>query len=158
MANTEDSENTEKKVPFTINEEFLNSQDNIELNDTTDYFAHINNVDYVTFFSQVLYCRKELVQYSYPNELFEDADVVADHVNRCLRILFLKILSVLHNTTDEGGVYALSNDIKKIKSEEKEREIRPLLVPIIEKFEEEVRVEFIDLDVDLIFIPDYPGE
>jgi len=126
--------------------------------DPTDYYAHIDNQLYVKYFTQLLYGRMELTNYSYPTQLFEEGFEVLDfHVNKCLEILYNKILKVVQNAKNEEGKW-LDNQTQIIKSEDKHFELRPLLEPVIAKYEEEVIITQIDLDIPLVFIPDFPGE
>lgn len=49
----------------------------------------------------------------------------------------------------------LSKEIITIKARQKFNEMKPLLEPIIEQYYEEYEIEYIRLNAELIFIPDF---
>ena len=105
-----------------------------------DYFNGITTEDFVEYFLKDLNCLEELTQYIYPNEMVEDTSVIADHINRCQAILEKYIINVL-NDTDE----ILPNDHIKYLLDEKKKELRPILSPLMYAFEENVKVNYINL-------------
>lgn len=119
--------------------------------DNTNYYAHISNDDLVTYFTQLLRSRMELVQYNYPGEFLEEDGAMIEHLNRCQGIFYEKLQGMLNTTTGVNGKY-LSKEVKERKFEEKRKELSKLLDPTIEKYFEEVQVKYVEINADLIDI------
>ncbi len=145
----------ERALTYTINEDYINIP---EVDDQTDYFAFISNDDFVAFYGQLLSLRMEVDNFEYPYEEFQEDEGIAQHIMRCNGSLEMKLISILSNVKDEDGKY-LSSDVIKNKTHYKFQEISKVTAPLIDKYIEDVKVNYIDLRKnELIFIPDFPGE
>ena len=151
----EEQEPLEREQGYTINKDYMKIP---EVDDQTDYFAFISNDDFVTFYGQLLRLRMQVDNFSYPYEEFIEDDGISEHIARCNGALHMKLISILSNAKDENGKY-LHSDVVKNKAHYKYEELAQLTAPLIEKYIEEVQVNYITLsDTNLIFIPDYEGE
>lgn len=130
--------------------------ENTEQIDNTNYFAHISNDDLVIYFTQLLRSRMELVQYNYPGELLEEDGAMIEHLKRCEAILYDKLQGMLNMTVGFDGHF-LPKEVKEIKYKEKSDELTKLFTPIVEQYFEDVKVNYVDIDVDLIDI-DFSGQ
>lgn len=116
-----------------------------------DYLESIKIEDLVTYYTQLLHSRMELVQYNYPNEFYDEQGVIIEHLGRCHIIFSDKIYSLLREVKDEDGE-RLSDEEVKIYGDLKILEIMPLIDQISEKYIEDVKVIDVNLDVELIEI------
>ena len=125
--------------------------ENTDKIDNNDYFAHLSNEDLVTFFTQLLHSRMELVQYNYPGEFLLEDGAMIDHLYRCQVILYEKLQGVLNGTVGVDGHY-LQKEVKDRLFDEKRKELMQIFNPIIEKYFEDVSVKYVDIEADLIDI------
>lgn len=115
-----------------------------------DYLKSIKIEDFVTYYTQILHSRMDIVQFDYPEIENEDFAVV-DHLRKCHELLATKIELLLHNVKKENGERLSQQEIK-INADSKIAEILPLIRPIGEKYFEESRVTYISADYELIEI------
>ena len=130
--------------------------ENTEQIDNTDYFAHISTDDLVTYFTQLLRSRMELIQYNYPGELLDEDGAMIEHLQRCEGILYDRLQGMLNMTVGSDGHF-LSKEVKEIKFKEKSEELTKLFTPIVGQYFEDVSVKYVDIDTDLIEI-DFSGQ
>ncbi|MFH6991789.1 hypothetical protein [Flavobacterium sp. FlaQc-48] len=130
--------------------------ENIEQIDTTDYFAHLSNDDLVTYFSQLLGSRMELIQFTYPGELLEEDAAMIEHLKRCEAILYDRLQGMLNMTLGRDG-RLLSKEVKQLKFKEKSIALSKLFMPMVEQYFQDVSVRYIAIDSELIEI-DFSGQ
>ena len=109
-----------------------------------DYFNGKSNEDFVRFFKEVLFCRTELTQYTYPYEEFEPDQAVDDHIVRCQSILIEHIMHSISDAAFENKA-TLTKDETDNLYHKKMEELTPLLTEQIDNYTKDVNVEYIDL-------------
>ena len=107
-------------------------------------FNGLNNEALINYFLVDLNCRKELTQYTYPHEFLEPQDAIDDHVTRCQDILWNFLYETVSNAAFDNDVTLQSNELEEIVSNKK-KELIPLFEPLIMKYLEDVKVNYIDL-------------
>ena len=108
-----------------------------------DYFEGIKNEEFVAFFLEDLNCRKELTQYIYPHEHLESDDVIDEHITRCKNILKLHMREiVIENAYDDKKDF--SYDQYEDIIDNRMDEISPLLEPLIMKYLEDIKINYIN--------------
>lgn len=109
-----------------------------------DYLNGLTNDDLINYFLVDLNSRKELTQYTYPHEFLEPQDAIDDHVIRCQDILWNFLYETISNNAFEAGNEISSNELNEIV-EKKKKELNPLFGPLVTKYLEDVKVNYIDL-------------
>lgn len=101
-----------------------------------NYFNENTNDDLLARFLLDLNCRKELTQYTYPNEEFFEQGAIDEHIMKCQDLLELFLYQVLAS----AGIQREERD-KIVPT--KMRELFPLMAPYIEQYIKEVKVEYV---------------
>lgn len=109
-----------------------------------DYFNGNTNEDFVNLFLEVLHCRMELTQYTYPYEEFDPNDVIDEHISRSQSILIEIIYHSISNALFENKV-SLNKDEIDALYQKKNQELTPVLNDHIENYYKTVKVDYIDL-------------
>lgn len=123
------------------------------------------NEEFIQIFTECLYCRMELTNYTYPHEFLDEDDAFSEHLNKCNRILYQKLyeyagdhirelksqrLTIAKEKGDEEEISKIENEpfshserdeVAKLKRDE----LSPLLDDITDQYYKEVKIIYIDL-------------
>lgn len=130
-----------------------------------DHFNGVTDEDFVNRFKEVLFCRMELNNYTYPYELFDEDDAFMVHLEKCERIL----AEYMYECANEGYAAKYHSELEaaeaaedEVKIEEihssrfsneerneivksKRRELTLLMNNLIEQYRNEVKINYIDI-------------
>jgi len=82
-----------------------------------DYFNEQRNATLKQMALDCLYSRKELTQYEYPHEFFNEDEAIADHFRKCNSVILEFLLDRIPGLANEQGESLTNPEIEKIASE-----------------------------------------
>lgn len=103
-----------------------------------DYFEDLKNEELKEFFLEDLNCMNQLIAFEYPNDLFDEHNIIDEHIIRCQGILRNYIINELSDFDSD------KDEIHRI-TEEKIQEILKLCAPEIESLHENANFKTIKL-------------
>lgn len=73
----------------------------MENTEEIDYFKGVTNEQLVKYYRRSLFSRTELINYTYPNEFYEEDGGYWEHFNRCDGILYERLYIIYDNNVHE---------------------------------------------------------
>lgn len=102
-----------------------------------DYFNGVTNDDFIKFFLDELYSKMEFVQVTPPGEEFEPDEEYGNHIKATQDKLDVKIKEAIRLKINNLSVDQETDIIEK-----KKKELMQILLPKIEKYITEIKVDY----------------